>query len=226
MTLIVSLTCTTGFLSSYLFLHLGLASLWLRYPLAVGCAYLGFLFYLWCWLRVRKVRASDLLDVPDVGTTRGSSGSCHPEYSPLKPGGDFGGGGASGTFEAPLSPTRVIEQASSTGSATSDLAGAFEAEEFSLVLVVVVGLFGALWAMLTIISGAPTLLAELLLDALLGAGLYARLRHLQRAHWLVTALRKTAWQFAGVALLLSLIGAVMQWYVPDATSIGEVWQGK
>jgi hypothetical protein len=185
------------------------------------------LLYLWCWLRIKKERAGDHLDVPDLDTARGSSGDCHPEHTCFEPGGgDFGGGGASETFEGPLSPTTVLEEASSSGSATSDVAGVFDAEELGLIIVVIVGLFGALWAVLTIISGAPTLLAELLLDGLLGAGLYARLRHLQRAHWLATALRKTAWQFAGVALLLGLVGGILHWYAPEAASIGEVWRGK
>ena len=229
MTLIVSLTCATGFLASYIFLHLGLTTLWLRYPLAVGSAYLSFLFYLWCWLHIRKDRLRDQLDIPDLGTSRTSSGgSCHPEHPSFEPGGgDFGGGGASGTVDGPLPPTSVIEEGpSASGSSVSDVGGVFEAEEFGLVLVVMIALFGALWATLTIISGAPTLFAELLLDALLGAGLYARLRHLQRGHWLATALRNTAWQFAAVALLLGLMGGILHWYAPEAISIGEVWRAK
>lgn len=228
MMLIVGLTSATGFLASYLLLHLGLNTLWLRYPLAVGCAYLSFLFYLWCWLHIRKERVRDHLDLPDLSAGRGSSSVCHPEHPPFEPGGgNFGGGGATGTVESSISSTNVIEEApASAGSSLPDISGALEAEELGLVLAVIVALFGALWAMLMIISGAPTLLAELLLDGLLGAGLYSRLRHLQQRHWLATALRNTAWQFVGVALFLSLIGAAMHWYAPGASSIGEVWQAK
>jgi hypothetical protein len=227
MTLIVGLTSATGFLASYGFLHLGLTTLWARYPLAVACAYLSFLFYLWCWLRIRKKDVD--LNLPDLGPGRGSSGgSCHPDHPPFKPGGgDFGGGGASGTVEDSIAPISIVEEApSSAASGLPDVAGALEAEELGLVLVAILALFGATWAMLTIISGAPTFFAELLLDGLLGAGLYTRLRHLQQRHWLATALRKTAWQFAGVALLLSLIGAVLQWYAPEANSIGEILRTK
>ena len=226
MSLIVGLTSATGFLASYCLLHLGLTALWLRYPLAVACAYLSFLFYLWCWLRIRKERVRDHLDLPDLSSGRGSSGTCHPEKPAFEPGGgDFGGGGASGTVEGPISPISAVEEApSSAGSALPDVSSALEAEELGLILVVILALFGALWATLTIISGAPTLFAELLLDGLLGAGLYTRLRHLQQRHWLATALRKTAWQFAGVALLLSLFGVVVHWYAPEATSIGEIFR--
>jgi hypothetical protein len=225
MMLIVSLTSATGFLASYLLLHAGLTTLWIRYPLAVACAYVSFLFYLWCWLHIRKERVSDHLDLPDLGSTRGSSGTCHPEQSPFEPGGgDFGGGGASGTVQDPISSISMEEAPSTAGSALTDASSALEVEELGLVLVIFLALFGALWAMLTIISGAPAFFAELLLDALLGAGLYTRLRHLQQRHWLASALRNTAWQFAAVALLLCVLGIAMHWYEPEARSIGEVFR--
>src|SRR5271166_1485073 len=52
MTAIMILTWATWFLSSAGLLWLGVDSMALRYPLAVGIAYLVFLGMLWAWLRV------------------------------------------------------------------------------------------------------------------------------------------------------------------------------
>jgi len=50
MFLIVSATGAAGFLFSFLLLKAGLSVMWLRYPLAVGFAYLVFLLLLRLWL--------------------------------------------------------------------------------------------------------------------------------------------------------------------------------
>ena len=68
------------------------------------------------------------------------------------------------------------------------------------------------------------LLAELLFDAALSAGLYRRLRDVRGEHWLRTAVLRTAGPFAAVALLFSLAGGVMQSVVPEARSIGQVFE--
>src|SRR5262249_38416438 len=75
----------------------------------------------------------------------------------------------------------------------------------------------AVWLTVT----APTFLAELLLDTMLAAGLYRRVRGVEEGHWLRTAVRRTAWPFVCVVLGFALAGALMQTYAPNANSIGQ-----
>lgn len=53
MGLIIALTGAAGLLCSFTMLRAGIASMTLRYPLAVAAAYLVFLLLLWIWLRAR-----------------------------------------------------------------------------------------------------------------------------------------------------------------------------
>jgi hypothetical protein len=75
---------------------------------------------------------------------------------------------------------------------------------YSVVLfILIVSLLGSA---LLIITNAPMLFAELLLDGILSASLYRRLRGLDRSHWVETAFRSTALPFGVVAVILTLVG--------------------
>jgi len=222
MFLIVSLTAAIGFIASFLMLHSGINRMWLRYPLAVLIAYLGFLFMLWFWVRLRASELLDALDVPYSG-----DGSHIPTFK--GGGGHFGGGGHSGSFDSPtgidLSSSVSGAHGSGTDSVVSEAAGVLDLEELAIVIVAILALIGSVWAALSIISSAPTLFAELLLDGALATGLYKRLRKTEGDHWLATAMRRTVWRFVGVAALFALLGGVMQVAVPSAKSIGQVIHG-
>lgn len=81
MMLIVALTGAVGWLASFVLLHAGVDSLWSRYPVAVAIAYIAFLFFLWCWLRLRRDDLLDGLDIP----TPGSSSSANSPRSLGRP---------------------------------------------------------------------------------------------------------------------------------------------
>lgn len=231
MMLIVVATTVVGFFASVGLLALGVESLWLRYPLAVAIAYLAFLTLLWCWLRLRSdlFDGSEVLDVLDVAP----SGEPGPNPEPCAfGGGEFGGGGAGGSFDdAPLpahpsagTDVAVHDQGatSTAGGIAEQASGALDLEELAVVLVAIAALFAALWAALWLVWGAPLLLAELAFDAAFAAGLYRRVRHVRGDHWLRTAFLRTAGPFAAVMLLFALAGGVMQHVVPDARSVGRV----
>jgi uncharacterized membrane protein YgcG len=223
MMLIVALTAAVGFLASFALLHVGVGALWLRYPIAIAVAYAAFLFFLWCWLRLRR---NDVFDGFDILTPGPRSGASFEEAWEGG-GGRFGGGGASGSFDDSPVGGVVAESGSSLSSAGSegaDAASAFDLEDLAFVLLAIAALIGGVWAAVWIVWAAPALLAELMLDAALATGLYRRLQGVERDHWLRTAVRRTAWPFAGVALLFSLVGGGLQIYAPHAKSIGQVIQ--
>lgn len=215
MFLLVSITGVAGFLASFLLLRFGLDTLWLRYLVALGWAYAVFLFLLWLWLRTR---AEDYADFPDISSLPSGRGGSSAEY--CGKGGDFGGGGATGHFDG-------MYEAPSPGAGFDAPAGeALDAvacaDEFTVPLLAL-GLLAALvLSSLWVVYTAPLLFAELMLDGILAAGLYRRLRGLETRHWLETALRRTLWPFALTALVFAGSGWAMQRYAPEAHSIGQV----
>ena len=222
MGLIVALTGAAGLLCSFMLLRLGIHAMALRYPLALLGAYAFFLVLLWLWLRSK---AEDYADVPDlVGNLpefpSGSGGSRLPVISGR--GGDFGGGGASASFdEISATPPVEAESVSFVGKATSS---ALEADEAAIPLLVVALAFGLAVASLYIVYLAPALFAEMLFDGVLSFSLYRHLRHTDQSHWLGTAFRRTALPFGLTAVFLMAVGGAMAAYAPDAWTIGEVIQ--
>lgn len=218
MSLLVMFTGIAGFIASYMLLHAGLTEMWLRYLVSFGIAYLAFLLLLWIWLRTRADDYNDIPDFSDVvpspsGT--GSSGSCYSGK-----GGDFGGGGASSSFDGPVDDISTVGDA---GDAVGEAVGAAaQAEEFAIPLVVLVFVGAMLLSILLMIYSAPVLFAELLVDGVLSASFYHRLRGLETRHWLETAIRRTAWPFILTALLVSASGWGMSLYAPGAHTIGDV----
>lgn len=229
MGVIVSLTGSVGLVSSILLLQLGMLEIWIRYLAALGIAYVFFLFLMWVWLRVRL---SDLADVPDISGMHGSGpGVDHlPSFSGA--GGESGGAGASGSFGDTASSGSVFESGSGSGSGIGDAAGevvgaAASADELAVPIVVIAGAILAVSVIalcaVWVIFDAPSLFAELLLDGALAGALYRRLIHLERRHWLETAIRTTALYFAATALFLVLAGWAIKAYDPTVHSVGELF---
>jgi hypothetical protein len=223
----VMLTGAAGLLGSYLLLLAGVESMVARYPLAVGCSYLVFLVLLGLWLRTR---ADEYVDLPsDIPLPGGSAPGGHePAYS--GGGGQYGGGGASGNFSAddslpaPDLPDLDIAGGDSVGDAVGGALGAADEGAIPVAIALVVAAIAAalLFACLYIVYLAPALFAELLVDAVLSASLYRRMRGLQTRHWLESAVRRTILPFVVTAVTLSVIGYVFQLHAPGARTIGEV----
>jgi hypothetical protein len=225
MALIVFLTGIIGFFSSVILLHADVEAMWIRYPLAIGLAYCAFLLFLWCWLRLRGKNFDSSFDLPSNLSSGSSNSDCVPTLDSLAPGGgNFGGGGASGSFgDGSAMASDNVVGGGDVSSGLSDAAGGLDFGEFAVVLIVIVAITGGVWAALGIVTEAPSFLADVVLDAALAGGLYRRLRGVEGDHWLQTAVRRTVWRFAIVALLFSFAGVAMHLYSPEARSIGHVF---
>lgn len=226
MGLIVALTGAAGLLCSFLLLRAGMHSMVLRYPLALAGAYMVFLLLLWLWLRTK---ASDYADAPpDLVNLVPDLGNVAPTGNPLSShagGGDFGGGGADGSFDLADAAVSSVADApgSDVGEATGEAAGAIgSADELAIPIVAIVLALGLALASLYVVYLAPGLFAEILFDGALSYTLYRRLRGRDNPHWLSTAFSQTAWPFGITAVFLVLVGAAMAAYAPGAHSIGEV----
>jgi hypothetical protein len=214
MAFIVALTGAFGWLCSFGLLRAGIESMAMRYPLALTCAYLFFVFLLWLWLRTK---ASDYGDLPDLSGTDYGSVSHDAQPSPMGGGGEFGGGGASGSFDSPLSDSQ--EDFHSVGDAVGS---SLDLDELAIPIVAIALAAGLALASLYVVYIAPMLFSELVFDGILSYTLYRKLRRSEPTHWLAGALRHTAAPFAITALFLWAMGAAMASYAPGAHSIGEV----
>ena len=232
MSLMLLLTGACGFLCSYALLHLGLTRMWLRYPIAVICAYGVFLLLLRLWLayQCRRSRApAPDFDLPSLlptdfggGSISGSGGGSFG----FGRGSDFGGGGAGGSWAQNVSAATISDQ-----SGGSSGGGLFDCDldlDDGWVIVAIVLLVVAALA-LVVISGyvvytAPALLAEVFVDGALVTGLYRRLPEGGTPrHWLRTVVRRTWWLVLLMFLVLGAAGYALQRVAPEARSIGGVW---
>jgi hypothetical protein len=200
MAFLVLVTGLAGFLASFVLLHAGIGSMALRYPLAVGCTFIALLVQLRTWLRLRRRWyddiAQDMADAVDSLST-GASDTGHGGSVDM-PGGDL------------------------LGSSVEAAAGA---EEAAIPLLALIGIAAVALSMLllagSLVSSAPFLFAELLVDGAMSASLYRRLRHLPRQHWTQAAVRRTIIPFALTALFLALAGFTMEWAVPGAHTVSQ-----
>lgn len=206
MLLIVSLTAGSGFLASSLFLHLGLQAMGPRYLLACMTAYLVFLLLLWIWLRSQ---ASDLLDIPNVNFSSSHRNAFEGS------GGQSAGGGASASYDVEDSPADTL----GVGDAFS---AAGDADEFAIPLFLILAALALVMSSLFVVWSAPVLFAELMVDGVLAASLYRRLRGLDTTHWLETAIRRTFWPFFATTLIVTSIGFGIQHFSPKITTVGEM----
>jgi hypothetical protein len=179
--LILSLTGMAGFLTSFFLLHLGISRMWLRYPIAILIAYCVFLLLLdlWLWLQRRSLRGDFDPSFLDFSSFDTSSRGASVQFGG---GGDFGGGGAGGSWGQSVSSS-----ASSSGCATpNDIGFDLDFDSGCLIVIAVVALVGGLVASFYVIYIAPALLAEILVDGALMAGLYRRVKHIEPGNWLRT----------------------------------------
>jgi len=229
MAVLVCVTALTGFATSYLLLHAGLTAMALRYPLALGVAYVVFLGLVRLWLRRFRLRSRGGdggldLEVVDLPIRDLFTPDPEPEPQYVRRGGSSSGqedaGASWGDDPTSFAPGDV---ASSPGGGSSGGGWGLDLDDGALwfIPIAVVGAI-AFGVVAYVVMLAPTLFAELLLDVGLAAGLYRRLVRIERRSWLTTAIRSTMIPACFAAALLGAAGAFMQSVAPDAVSIGGV----
>jgi hypothetical protein len=204
MALVAALTGAAGFVASAGLLAAGVDRMPVRYGLAVVVAYLVLFLVLRAWILAWKRGMRDDLSVLDLQDVE------FPDAGFEGGGGSFGGGGASSAFGPP--------QRSETAVPDIDL----DPGEGIVIAVVLALVASVLVASLWMVWTAPTLFAEVLVDAGISVGLYRRFRRAAEGSWLLTAFRHTAVPFAVVLVVFVLGGAYLQSKFPEARSLGDV----
>lgn len=234
---LVIVTGGVGFLASYALLHAGIRSMALRYPVAAATGYAAFLGLIWLWLRRYRLTARkrsergryqidldvaqfplDELFSPAPTTVDGFEG--------FGGGGGFVGGGGGSDWTGPGPVFHAASPMPSSGGGGGGASGGgwdLDLDEGALWLIPIAIIAAVVLCVVGyVLYLAPTLFAELLLDAGLATGLYRKLLRAERRSWLTTAIRSTVVPACFVAALLALAGTIMQGVYPDAVSIGRV----
>lgn len=245
---ILAVTALAGFITSVILLRSGVTSMMLRYPIAVIVAYCVFLICLriWIWRNssgssigtdLNPIDAIDGIAITELGSI--GSGSNSAAETTFGGAGKFSGGGTGGSWsEADLpkpiplaigsnpqtsgtSPLAASSSSSSSSSTGGSSGFDLDLDDGIALVIVLIVIALVLSALIYIVWIAPVLFAELLIDAALVGGLYGSLKGVERRHWLITALRKTAIPALVVIILLAIAGFVMEAANPDAVTFGQ-----
>ena len=201
---ILLVTALAGFLASVGLLKSGLGLMWVRYPLAVLVAWGVFFLLVRSW----AVREQEALRLDEELAGLGPQDDVFDGKAGRSV---LDGGERQGRWLDWLNPLEFL------GSEAGCLIGA-------AILVGLFALGGALVAIGGLIVQAEVLLAEVLLDVLLVSALNKRLHHLEPQWWLEGIIRQTVGPVLAAMMFLILAGLLMQWYAPEAQSVGAVWQ--
>lgn len=236
MSLILSSSALAAMLVNWLLLHGGVHAMWMRYPVAVGVAYLTFLAGVWLWLqyvglgRPSGVKSAlvENLDVPDISFGKGGGARVElPEALPRLGGGQFGGGGANASWvegnpaQAIAAPLRSGDTSSSSIGANLGDFGDLDGEGLVLLLLALLLIASVFLLSGYVIWFAPDILSEAAIGALLAGSLAKPAKRQDSDAWVAGVVRKTWWPFA-IVLVLSLAFAIYAAkHYPAAKTIGE-----
>lgn len=223
---------------SHLQMRLGVESLAVRYLVSLGLGYLCYLGLLRWWagrlLSPRGVSADpgDLLDVTDFSLPQpGGTGLRLPSLHPGG-GGDFAGAGASGDFSAD-SASELADAGGGMVSGLVDAAGdalgsAADADEGAVVVIPVLAIFMIL---ATAVAGAGALavlyfgweaLLTVAVELSFSCAAANAAGRLAREGWFGAALRLTWKPLLAAVLSAVLLGATVDYFVPQAHSLPDV----
>jgi hypothetical protein len=223
---------------SHTLLMAGIDSIALRHGVALLGAYVIYLGLLWVWCRWLISRDEGSLDIGDLGFDPPRAGSCDPGAvdAPVfrsGGGGDFGGGGASGSFDAADGAGEALSAVADSGSSpvgevASTAAEAIgSADEGAVVLVplalaigVAVALAAALGFAVFGIFGVEVLTGVAVEIAFASAGGALALKA-QREGWLGHAVRRTAGPMAIVMAITILTGLAIGHWLPEVKTLPQ-----
>lgn len=242
MSLILTCTALTGLIVSWALLHLHVASMLIRYPVAVLCSYLAFFGFIKLWLLYitssggsrrsadSVIDGADVLDiVPDsLPMGRGMSAGGPPFGGG---GGHFSGGGASSFFDQGIEAVQAVPDtaavaAETAGSSAAEAGGDAASgifEDGGIVLVILGLLLTAVFgAALYLVSAAPAILAEAAFEFLLASSLLRSAKRMDNPDWAGSVFRSTVIPFVVVLLLALAAAGIANSVYPGATRMSEV----
>ncbi len=207
MGLMVTATLAAALVASKLLLEAGVASVMLRYPLAVIAAWLSFLglIKLWALYILRPWRPSIRVRVPDGIDPIDLTSAPEPRFSGFG-GGDSGGGGASDSWGPSLPSVDV------------DVEGDDGIWVILVLVAVVLAVFGA---GVYVIYAAPQILPDVALNVLAAPALTRAAKRAESRAWLPHVLRFTAVPFAVILVMTIILAGTVHSHCPAATKLAD-----
>ncbi len=245
MSLILLGTAAAGLVAAKILYLYGVKSMFIRYPASVLFSYIAFFGFVKLWLiylfsphgrRLASDRGGDIANNLNVGGFSTGRGLSPDPFG--GGGGEFSGGGASGSFAegigtgAEQSSSEALAASTSTSSdhgffgGLTDTAGDALSgidEDAGKVLIILGVLLAIVFgAGIYLIYMAPMILSEAAFNLILAAGLKPGLRKLNQPDWEGGVLRATIPAFA-IVMIVSLAAAyVCHRAYPQAYKITEV----
>ncbi len=231
MFLILTATFLSGLLTTKILLLLHVNNMLIRYPMAVIFSYLVFFGFVKLWLfymsssgagrKLVNEVAGNTADVVDIGGIPDIPLSSEPFSGG---GGQFIGGGASGSFEN--APDALVSAPADAAGGAVDAAGEAASgifEDAGIVLII----FGVLLALIFgagmyLIYEAPLILSEAAFEFVLAASLIRRVKKMENPDWMGSVLRTTIGPFLFIFFITFIFGLVAASAYPEATKLADV----
>ena len=229
MSIILIGTILVGLLASKILLTANVDSVVLRYPTVVIVSYFAFFIFVRLWLLYIKYRdkiidnASDLIDIPfDVQSSHAGPST---QYSMECGSGEFGGAGASGSFE--ITGGGVLQEGSSSIAEAAGETSANVFEEGAVIIIPLMLIFALIFGVgIFLIYEAPIILTEAAFEFVLAGALLKKAKEIDNPDWIGSVFKNTWIPFA-FTLLLSVIAALLLNHMfPEATSLTEIFRNE
>lgn len=224
MSLILLGTILSGLLFSKILLMVNLENMVARYPIVVLASYMSFFAFIRLWLfyiqkrQEAAERAADISadiicnsDLPDSKT--------EIEFG----GGEFGGGGASGSFED-VGASSVLENSSSGVGELAGEAGGSLLEEGGIILIPLMLLLAAIFGVgILLIYEAPVILSEAAFEFILAGVLVKKAKEIDSPDWIGSVFKNTWKPFIGTLVLSIILSYILGHFFPEAVKLSQIF---
>jgi hypothetical protein len=228
MSLILIGTILSGLILSKLLLILHVDRMLIRYPLVVILSYLCFFIFIRLWLsyiRNREKIISNTLETTGdlLSSVDGFSGKSIAEVVDFG-GGQFGGGGASGSFGDFGGSTIMQNSAKGLGEAAGEAgASLFEFEEGGIILIPLMIVLSLIFGVtVLLIYQAPFILTEAAFEFVLAGALIKKAKELDSPYWIGSVFANTWKPFVFTFLLVVAASGALSHYFPEAVKITQI----
>jgi hypothetical protein len=237
MSLILIGTILVGLLVSYFLFNVGLKSMTIRYPISVILSFAGFFFFIRLWLAYIRKKDSltkrildasgDIVSFPDFSVGNASSQGA----AFLPGGGEFGGGGASGSFDIPateiitdssFSSPDVVGVGDTVGEGVGDAAASVLDEGVSILIPLMIVIAIVFGASIFLIYEAPLILTEAAFEFVLAGVLIKQARFIDNPNWVGSIFKNTWKPFACTLVIACCIAFALSNIFPEASKITDI----
>lgn len=219
MSLILLGTVLSGLLfSKALLLWAGLEKMVFRYPAVVVASYLCFFVFVRLWLSYIRSGESVFSESSAEVTSELIGNMGFPDSGPGAVefgGGDFGGGGASGSFGEIGTSSGVDEIAGEAGGSLL--------EEGGIILIPLMLVLAAIFGVgILLIYEAPVILTEAAFEFVLAGVLVKKAKEIDNPDWIGSVFKNTWKPFLCTVVLAIISSIILSYFFPEAIKLSQV----